>query len=74
MFIPMYNWKSTSMIYIPQSHTNEYNTNTVHERSEICENWCSFWDWVIIFFLSIVWILILFMVIALAKWLRDEFF
>lgn len=74
MFMPIYNWKTTSMIYIPQSHTHEYSTNTVHERSEVCENWCSVWDWVVIFFFSIIWILVLFMVIALAKWLRDEFF
>lgn len=67
MFMPIYNWKSTSMIYIPQSHTHEYSTDTVHERSEMCEDWCSAWDIVWIFFLSIIWICMLIAVIALAK-------
>ena len=41
--IPMYNWRTTSFIYIPQHHN--YSTSTWDVR-DICEPECSVGDYI----------------------------
>lgn len=69
MFIPIYNWKTTSMIYIPQSHThsNDYNTSTSKEEQTYCED-NSVCNFALNTLLLCIWICILIMVWALVYW------
>ena len=59
MFVPIYNWKATSMIYIPQSHTHEHNYWTWTER-ELCDSTVCNVIWYTFFWLLWVWGLFLF--------------
>ena len=64
--MPMYNWRTTSMIYIP--HNNSETTTSCTECREICEDWCNVWDVCLIIF---AWVIIISFIILIAKIIID---
>jgi hypothetical protein len=59
----MYNWKTTTMLYIPHHNTN--TTQTCTQCRDVCEDWCTTSEYIGIWLISLFVIILFFLIILM---------